>query len=506
MRALALLGFIALAFGLGARYATGEFGLFSQINLGLGALLLLASGLRALASIGHVTTAAGRRILIRHFFAISGAILLAIALERGLTRTGARLDLTAERNFELAPATLTALANLPGEINVTLFYALGDPRIERTRLLLETFAQHGPLRLHERDMEHASDEMERFELSSSNSVALELGDRFETTAYPTEGSLLECLLALSVARDRVIYLAAGEGEYDFKSPDSNNGFAGLAHALQSEGFRLKELILASVTQIPDDAALVIFASPKRSLRDASQQAIRDYLARGGHLLVLQDPGFTSGLEPILDEYGIALPDGILIDPASAPMQDTATGSNPIASLYTTHPATLGLNSRTATLFGEARPVVASHKPSPDDHLTALVFASSRAWVTDQFASVRLGRTPEPPTEAALGGHALAVVGSYPRETGEARIAVFGDADFASNQYLRALYNLDLILNTVHWLTASEAQITLRPKEITPHQNPLTPQDTLKMFYGVGMLLPEILLMLAAIAWARRISA
>lgn len=505
MRVLTLIGFIALAFGLGARYATGEFGLFSQINLGLGALLLLGAGVHSLASMGRTTHSAGRRILIRHFFAIWGALALGVAMERGFALRATRFDLTPMRDFELSPATLAALKNLPSEVDVTLFYALGDPRIARTRLLLNTFAQHGPLRIHERDMNQAGDEMEHFELASSNSVALEIGARFETTTYPTEGTLLEALLALSTVRDHSIYIAAGDGEYDFKSTDSNNGFSGLAVALQNEGFRLRELVMASITEIPHDAALVIFASPQRTLRDTSVQALREYLARGGRLLVLQDPGYTSGLEPLLREYGIELPDGIILDPASGAVQGTTAGSNPIVALYAQHPATQGLNSRTSTLFSVARPVLATRKPDAGDSLAPLVFASTRAWVTDQFATVRLGRTPEIPVGETPGGHALAVAGSYPRESGDIRIAVFGDSDFASNQYLRALYNLDLILNTVHWLTATESRITLRPKEITPRQNPLTPQDTLKMFYGVGMLLPEILLACAAIAWSRRFS-
>lgn len=505
MRALTLIGFIALAFGLGARYATGQLGLFSQINLGLGILLLLGAGIHFLTSMGRATHATGRRILVRHFFAIFAALVLSVSIERGLALRATRFDLTPLRDFELAPATLTALKNLPGEIDVTLFYALGDPRIERTRLLLKTFAQHGPLRLHERDMNHAGDEMEQFELGSSNSVALEFGTRFETTTYPTEGTLLEALLALSTTRNHSIYIAAGDGEYDFKSTDSNNGFSGLAAALQNEGFRLHELLMASITEIPRDAALVIFASPQHTLRDTSVNALRDYLARGGRLLVLQDPGYASGLEPLLHEYGIEMPDGIVLDPTTGPVQGTAVGSNPIVTLYTKHPITQGLNSRTATLFSVTRPIVARYKPDAEDHLVPLVFASERAWVTDQFTAARLGRTPEMPASTVVGGHALAVAGSYPRQGGEIRIVVFGDSDFASNQYLRALYNLDLVLNAVHWLTATESQITLRPKEITPRQNPLTPQDTLKMFYGVGMLLPEILLACAALAWSRRFS-
>ena len=55
--------------------------------------------------------------------------------------------------------------------------------------------------------------------------------------------------------------------------------------------------------------------------------------------------------------------------------------------------------------------------------------------------------------------------------------MFGDSDFASNRYLRALYNLDLVLNAVHWALEREPEITLRPKLRDAVQFPLPMQKT-----------------------------
>ena len=81
--------------------------------------------------------------------------------------------------------------------------------------------------------------------------------------------------------------------------------------------------------------------------------------------------------------------------------------------------------------------------------------------------------------------------------------MFGDSDFASNRYLRALYNLDLALNAVHWAVERESEITLRPKLRTPKQFPLPIQNTLRTFHGVGLLVPELLLGIAGLVWLRR---
>jgi hypothetical protein len=81
---------------------------------------------------------------------------------------------------------------------------------------------------------------------------------------------------------------------------------------------------------------------------------------------------------------------------------------------------------------------------------------------------------------------------------------FGDSDFASNENLRTLYNLDLILNAVHWANENESDITLRPKNRpTPVQFPIPLTNTLQTLYGVGLLVPELLLIAGGMVWLRR---
>ena len=94
-------------------------------------------------------------------------------------------------------------------------------------------------------------------------------------------------------------------------------------------------------------------------------------------------------------------------------------------------------------------------------------------------------------------------GRYPRGDSEARIVVLGDRDFASNRLLSALYNPDIVLNSVLWLAESEKRVSIRPKAWTPDQDPLTLQQTLAYFYFLAFALPEILLLLGIHAWYRQ---
>ena len=82
----------------------------------------------------------------------------------------------------------------------------------------------------------------------------------------------------------------------------------------------------------------------------------------------------------------------------------------------------------------------------------------------------------------------------------------GDSAFAANRHLRSLYNLDLILNSVHWVLERESAITIRPKLRARVQFPLPASDSLQMLYSVGLLMPELLLIAGVCVWSRRRSA
>ena len=201
-----------------------------------------------------------------------------------------------------------------------------------------------------------------------------------------------------------------------------------------------------------------------------------YLERGGRLVALLEPGVESGLEALLGRWGIQTPDEVIVDPASGRSTASRTASNPIVYNYETHPVDAGPRPRPHDLLLRRAPARRRASPGPDDELRALVLASPRSWLTPDLA-VLSGRRRAAAARRARGrttSRSLAA-GRYPRAGGETRIVAFGDSDFASNRYLRALYNLDLVLNAVHWALEREPEITLRPKLRTPDQFPLPSQ-------------------------------
>jgi hypothetical protein len=505
MRELALAGLISIVFGLGSFYATDHFGLFSIVNLiagGGATLVALGLGARRVRFVGGPHS---RPVILRGLLRIAGALLVAVLLERSADLADLRLDWTFEQRFELADATRKALAELPGPVTATLYKDDFDPRIRQTRTLLQTLAREGPVEVRETRLADVPEDEDRFGIGSSNSVVLEIGSNYETVERPTEGALFEALYRLRGAGSvRTLAFLRGEGEGD-PGDGGELGFSGFAEALRLEGYALRSVVSASLDEIPDDIDGIVSIAPRRRLPDGFLEALGRYLERGGRLVAFLEPGLASGIEEVLSDFGITSPDAVLIDPASGAFGGRPRGLDPIAYNYENHALTQGLNANRMTFFSGARSFTL-RKPQTGDEVRRVVLASPRSWLEEDLSVLDARKRRFEPGDARLEYHPIVVAGRYPRPAGEARIVAFGDSDFASNRYLRALYNLDLALNAVHWALERQPEITLRPKIRDTVQFPLPVESTLETLYGVGLLVPQLLLIAGGIVWLRGRSA
>jgi hypothetical protein len=465
-----------------------------------GAALCLAAAL--VVSVKRVSLAGGgpsRRSILRALvrtLALSAAALAGVGLAG---RSDLRWDWSHEQRFALASATERACRAVPGT-RATLFAEAGDPRLPHSRALLAALAEHCPIETRERSLDEAGEPFESFEQLRSNSIGVEYGDRIELIERPHEGAVFEALTHLAAPLRGAIGWLAGAGGGDPASTAAR-GFSGLAAALATEGYALRALPVAALTELPPELGAVLALAPERPLPDDAIAALGAYLARGGRLIALLEPGRASGVEELLARFGIASPDRVVVDADARAAFGLAPGLALVATHYETHPATTGLGPNRSTFFAGARSF-ALRKPEPVDRVGELVWSDRHAWLASG-ATAPPSPQPSDAETTALAYQPLAVAGRYPRAGGEARILAFGDSDFASNRFLRAVYNLDLILNGVHWLLRQEPAITLRPKLHTATQFPLPLADTLSTFYGVGLAIPELLLLAGGVVWLRR---
>lgn len=508
-RSVVLIGLIALVFGGASLAGSGEATWFSWVNVATGGVCLLWASAVGLRRARGASAPAFRGPMLRATGRLALAVLVAVAAERGAASLGVQFDWSFEGKFVPSEATLAALADLceEGELQGRLYYDDGDARRRSTRVLMQTLAHDNCLAFEERRIEDHPEDEDRFGLGTSNTVVFvlrgERGETWESVERPTQGALFEALFRLRQLRSGRIYVARGTGEGNFSSLGPT-GYSGLTAALQTEGYQVSEFVSAAALEVPSDANLLIWVNPERRLANEALGAVRRYLQGGGRLLVMLEPGSDTGLEEVLTEWGIQPLGGAVVDPASSNLESVARGLAPLAYTYSkSHPVTRGLDNNRLTFFRGVRSF-RLRKPEIGDRLQTIVYASPRAWIAEDVAVLREATAPAEPPDARHDYWPLVVTGQYEREAGEVRIVAFGDSELASNQFLRSLYNVDLVMNAVHWAAEQQPLITLRPKQAVAGrlQFPLALQNTLTLYQSLGLLLPEILLLCAALLWAR----
>lgn len=508
MAMLAPAGGIMLVTGLAAYYITDRFTWFSGGNMAVGVALIALAAVLASRRVQGFAGTHSRRVLVR--WLVAGAALLALvfgvnALARDWNRW---IDLTSDGMYTLSDATTSLCAELaarpsPPEMR---FYFFEDSLLARdTRLLVRAYDAHcEPVRMEEVSQTEAPAQARAIVANYETTVVACVDDRCDAVGYPSEDNLTDALLRMTRDDPVRVYFLQGHGGADLRS-DADSGFQFLASTLVNQGIDVRAYVGPGVEAVPADADIVIVPAPERDLLDLEIRALQDFLARGGRLLAMLEPGADSNLNGLLENWGFGLPDGILADRRGSPLLRESRPISLLVGLYAPyHPITRKMSGSTLVLAPGARPVFAARKPQPEDDLEAIAYASARAWLESDIAAAladrAIYRDPDEPTGQEIP---IAAAGRYPRGKAEARIVVLGDRDLATNRLVATLYSRDLVLNAIRWLAERESEISIAPKYWTPHQDPLTIQQTVAYFYFMAFALPEILLLLGLRAWVRQ---
>ena len=207
------------------------------------------------------------------------------------------------------------------------------------------------------------------------------------------------------------------------------------------------------------------APERRCRRRRSRRSTRTSRAAAGSSRC-SSRASTGGLEELLARWGIEPADGVVVDPGVGDASRAARRAcDPLVYDYATHPIDAGPRPTRMTFFRGARLVRACASPTSGDELAARG-AREPALVARRRTSARSAAARAPVRRPEAAGRTTTRCWSparYPRAGGERASSRSATSDFASNHDLRALYNLDLAVNAVHWAAAREPEITLRPK-------------------------------------------
>ena len=478
----------------------------------LALLLLFAAGLRA--PIGR-----GRARAFSRLGGVVGALVATLLANVVAYRNDRHFDLTREQAFTPAPETLQILRELQQDVELIYFYQQQNPAGRAAKQMVEIMGKVTPrLKVRTIDPDQQPGLASKFGVRMYNAALLIAGERRVEVVTTEDREMALGLLRLLRSDLRPLCFLAGHGEYDIDNFEFHTHFEGsqahrhdaggmavvkmeqhgigrLRRALDKLGYAVRKLNLATGAAIgvPADCAALVDANPRTPYAPPEVATLARYLESGGNLLLLLEPDYALGpeLAALLARAGIRVGDGVVVDPLSHYYTDEQMVA---VEKYAKHPATLGL---AMSFFPGIRPLEAVAAAGVE---TSVLFASS---ASATVAAANGKSRADAGDRAGVRALAIASVGRLGANNPPFRLALVGDADFASNSFYPYLANADLVLGLTAWLRGEPRGPALKPPvEVLPTVA-LSNAQMQAIFIACVLLLPGLCAALGLAVWWRR---
>lgn len=452
----------------------------------LGAIFILLGVYR---SFGGIMVWLSRRSTITGLnVALMTMLVLAIIglVEVISAKHNTRFDLTAGKRYSLADQTRKVVRGLTADVQVTAFFRADQAERRPAEDLLRQYADLSQ-RFHFEvvDPDRNPGRAKRYGITTYGTTILETKDKEEKISEVDEAHLTNGLVKLLREGKRTIYFLKGHGENELED-GSRNGYRQAKEAIEKANYQVKELLLLREREIPRDTSMLVISGPKRDLAESELQAMQAFVERGGKLLIQLDPYTAPSLKTFVARYGIAVGDDVVVDQYARTMGGDYL--MPVVSNY--YPHAITRNFTLASLFPFARSVDVAEKSPQGITAQRLGETGPGSWAESDKGELNRGQLsfekgqdregPVPvgaiatvqiklsTAQGSEAGTAVtepgAIEGQTHEQPGMARLVVYGNSAFASNNFLNFSGNRDLFLNSISWLAEEEEMISIRPRE------------------------------------------
>ncbi len=431
-----------------------------------------------LNSIAHLitllTVAVGLAILSYHFRYIS--------------------DWTRLENHSLSTASINVLGRLPEEIRITAYLADTHPISEKVSAFIARYERH-----HEQiDFSFvdpsASPQLVRDNKIKEGEIVLAYNGRDERVTKLNEQAFSSALARLARNEQRFTVFISGHGE---RSPSrgANHDVSEVAEVLQARGINVQEINLTQLNAIPDNASLVVVASPQLAYIKNEFKILARYISDGGNFLWLSDPEEPPEMSVLGDILGVEKLAGTIVDPASL-VQNLDNPALLLNTKYADHPALPGFDLNSLFIYSAAF----IHRPDTNFTATTLIQSNPNAWSETSPLEGNVGLDEQSDFPGPLP---LALALEREISGKQQRIAVFGDGDFVANAYRANGGNQDLAVRIVEWLVSDDSLIDVPSRAALDTELSLNTWQTAVIGFGFLFVLPGALLLNGIIVWNKR---
>ncbi|MBI3158841.1 MAG: GldG family protein [Chloroflexi bacterium] len=418
-----------------------------------------------------------------------------------------RWDLSEDSTNTLSAETLALLAELDEPVAITAYYtAQAEASADNVRKLLENYAFSTDGLISYEFVDPTNDPVgaAAYSITQDRTLVLVRGDRHEIVTVASEQELSAALLRLG-SQSLQVYFLTGHNEFN---PDATSDptYRQAATELTSRGYLVATLNLLVEGAIPEDAALIVIAGPLVPLSNKEISLLEDYVAAGGDMVILLEPTIltsaTTAEDPLArylaQDWGLVLGDDVVVD------RQTQSNFQAVAAAYAQHPITDKM-SNVVTIYPTARSVQLAEVLPEGVTAQELILTApfDTSWAETDMEALRAQQPITPDEDQDIPGPVAIAVAAENLTTG-ARLAVFGDADFGSDQFYSVQLNGKMFLNAVDWAAEQEALINVSaPQPTARFVLPPFPQYTYLVILMAVIVLPGIFVVSGLVVFFQR---
>lgn len=492
-------GSACLMYGAGRLYIAMRVDVIALVILVLGLACLLVCGLH-LRGNGQPRIPMAR---LRAYGFFAATVVALVGVTAGINylacRFELRWDVTRARQHTLSQYTTEILRNLSARVEVTTFYVGMSPKY-----LEDLFREYARVSSRGEPPGEGKVKTAIFDPLVDIGYAAQFGNVISgqekkvivqssngrkdidfTDAPLTEEQLTNAILQVT-RRVRRVYFLSGHGEYDINNSE-DNGLKIFAEFLAKNNIESRTWVIALNGPIPQDCDVLIIAGPKEQFAPQEEQAVEEYLEAGGDALFLIEHTLITtpdktlseeelrknpSLNNILTKWGIRIADDIVLDLASHASGDVGS---PATRNYPAHDAivsgldyTFYVRPRSIAMLGNRRATI---RVAP----LVLTASTKESWgETNRNLIVQyddlLDRSGPVPVAFVIWEQ------KDKSDASDTRMAVFTDADFLSNAFIKQYSNAQMGLNAVNWISELDYHVLIDRKDIKVERLDLTSQQ------------------------------
>lgn len=404
-------------------------------------------------------------------------------------------DFTQEKQYSLSEQSESLMKGLKSDMKVTVFYK-GQPAQEekfRIKSVLELYTDRTShlraefVNAYVDQLRAAEALKEVQDIEAVLTVTfVEYGGRKVRVEFPyQEAEFTSAMIKATRETSAKVYFVRGHGERALDA-DEAPGIKEMNDVLVESGFKVESISLLDTKEIPADASVLVIMGPTIPYLEDELAAVRRYVERGGKLLLALDPGQRHNLAGLTKSLGVQFENNYVITRA------TIQGGGPVTVLGQRYDSTSNVTKSVpegaTSVFNLVSEVQAAPDKAADLEIYDLVKSHQMSFTVNDIS-----KPVEAPDKMRAVVLAVEVKG---------KAVIFGDSDFASNQFFQMGVNRELGLNAVASLANQTDLLSIKPKMPKGTSLILTTYGQIALLiFGFGM--PLLLLITAGVLWFRR---